>query len=202
MATSNILIVCFPGNDATSALAIEIAEGARAAGSEVRLRQTRARAAGEGESGASERSGSFAVTGTAFAHPTAEDAAWADAILFGTPKLFGSIPLDLNRYLDRLDGAHTTGALNGKFGGVFGAPDASAHGAHSTVLSLYDRLVALGLMIVPLGYTHLAPSAADVRSAPPLDGRSPSDDDRSVARRQGGRIAAITTRASAWQSAA
>ncbi|GLS42575.1 NAD(P)H-dependent oxidoreductase [Methylobacterium brachythecii] len=170
MSAPNILIVFFAGNEATEALALVIAEGARAAGAAVRLRRT------------PHASGADA---TAYDPPTVEDAVWADAILFGTPRLFGSIPSELSLYLDGLDDVRLRGALNGTFGGVFGAPDAAQNSGRSTVLSLYDRLVALGLIIVPLGYSHLAPNAIRPRS----------DEDRAAARRQGGRIAAVAAQA-------
>lgn len=95
--------------------------------------------------------------------------------------------MDLSLYLEGLDDARSRGALNGTFGGVFGAPAIAQNGGRSTVLSLYDRLVALGLIIVPLGYSHLAPDTV----------RPQSEEDRAAARRQGGRIATIAAQATA-----
>ena len=87
-----------------------------------------------------------------YSAPTAEDAVWADAIIFGTPTRFGSMASELKAYIDGLGGVWFQGKLNGKLGSVFGSTSSKHGGNKSTLLSLYNVLAHLGLIIVPLGY--------------------------------------------------
>jgi NAD(P)H dehydrogenase (quinone) len=52
-----------------------------------------------------------------------------------------------------LGGIWFQGKLNGKAGGAFGSTS-SRHGNEATLLSIYTMLAHLGLIIVPLGYSH------------------------------------------------
>ena len=84
--------------------------------------------------------------------PTAEDAAWADALIFGTPTRFGNVSAELKAYIDSLGGFWFQGKLNGKAGAVFCSTSAQHGGNETTLLSMYVPLAHLGLIIVPTGY--------------------------------------------------
>jgi NAD(P)H dehydrogenase (quinone) len=201
----NLLIAFYSRGGVVEALALGIAEGARAAGAEVRLRrvpdivseETKAKVSGWKEH--SER------MLAAYGAPTADDAVWADAIVFGTPTRFGNVSAELKAYIDSLGGLWFQGALNGKAGGVFGA-SATVHGGNeATLLSLYHPLAHLGFIIVPTGYAdpslfkagspYGATSVSYNKDAPP------TEDDFVVARFQGRRTTEVAAALKAARSA-
>ena len=193
--STNVLIAFYSRSGSTEALAQAIAEGAQASGAEVRLRRARelvgpeimARAPGwaEGAAAMNER----------YEAPTEADAEWADAIVFGTPTRFGAVSAELKAYIDGLGGLWFQGKLNGKAGSAFTSTSSLHGGNESTLLSLYNPMAHLGLIIVPLGYADMAlyragtpygaSSVSGQQSAPP------TDDDLEVARFQGRRVTEV-----------
>jgi NAD(P)H dehydrogenase (quinone) len=131
-----------------------------------------------------------------YAAPSAEDALWADAVIFGTPTRFGNVSSELKAYIDGLGGLWMKGALVGKVGSVF-AGSAQPHGGNeSTVISLWNPLAHLGFIIVPTGYGDASmfagagsPYGASVVSGNPPAG--PSEAEVAVARFQGRRVAQV-----------
>ena len=193
--STNVLIAFYSRSGSTEALAQAIAEGAQASGAEVRLRRARelvgpdimARAPGWAESAA--------AMNERYEAPTEADAEWADAILFGTPTRFGAVCAELKAYIDGLGGLWFQGKLNGKAGSAFTSTSSLHGGNESTLLSLYNPMAHLGLIIVPLGYADMAlyragtpygaSSVSGQQSAPP------TDDDLEVARFQGRRVTEV-----------
>ena len=151
-APTNVLIAFYSRNGATEALANAVAEGASAAGAEVRLRRARELVAPEIIARVPGWSATAARMNDAYPAPTEEDAVWADAIIFGTPTRFGAPASELRAYIDSLGGIWVQGKLNGKAGGAFGATSTRHGGNESTLLSLYNTFAHLGLIIVPTGY--------------------------------------------------
>jgi len=84
--------------------------------------------------------------------PSAEDAEWADAIIFGTSTRFGAISSEFKAYVDGLGGLWAQGKLNGKAGAVFCSTSTQHGGNETTLVSIYNFLAHLGLIIVPTGY--------------------------------------------------
>ena len=129
------------------------------------------------------------------AHPTAADAEWADAIVFGTPTRFGAASAELKAYIDSLGGLWFQGKLNGKAGSAFGSSSSRHGGNESTLLSLYNPFAHLGLIVVPLGYAGPAmfqagtPYGATAVSG--QIGEKPIDADLEVARFQGRRVTQV-----------
>jgi len=193
-APAKILIAFYSRNGATETLANAVAEGARAAGAEVRLRRARefisqdiiARVPGWADAAAR--------MNEAYPAPTEEDAVWADAIVFGTPTRFGAPASELRAYIDSLGGAWFQGKLNGKAGAAFGATSARHGGNESTLLSLYNTFAHLGLIIVPTGYADGAMFKAGTpygaTAVVPPNG-APTEDDLAVARFQGRRVTEV-----------
>jgi NAD(P)H dehydrogenase (quinone) len=192
--SAKILIAFYSRGGSTEALARAIGEGATAEGAEVRLRRARefvgpeimAQAPGWQE--AAER------MNAAYPAPTADDADWADAIVFGTPTRFGNVSAELKAYIDSLGGLWFQGKLNGKAGAAFVSTQGTHGGNETTITSLYTPMAHLGLIIVPTGYTD--PSlfkagtpygASAVSGASPL----PTEDELAVAKYQGKRVAQV-----------
>jgi NAD(P)H dehydrogenase (quinone) len=191
----NILIAFYSRTGSTETLANAVAEGARAEGAEVRLRRARelvgpeimARAPGWAE-GAQRMNAAYEA-------PTEADAEWADAIVFGSPTRFGNVTSELKAYIDSLGGLWFQGKLNGKVGSAFTSTSSLHGGNESTIISLYNPMAHLDLIIVPLGYadpvlfkagTPYGASAVSGQGSAP-----PTADDLEVARFQGRRVTQV-----------
>jgi NAD(P)H dehydrogenase (quinone) len=124
--------------------------------------------------------------------PSAADAEWADAIVFGTPTRFGSVSSELKTYLDGLGGLWVQGKLNGKAGAVFCSTSTPNGGNESTLLSMYNPLAHLGFIIAPTGYAdaslYKAGTPYGASSVSNNQATPPSADDLDVARFQGRRV--------------
>ena len=202
MAT-NLLIAFYSRNGSTEALAQAIAEGARAEGAEVRLRRARdvvgpevmARAPGWAENAAR--------MDAAYEAPTEADAEWADAIAFGTPTRFGAVSTELKAYIDSLGGLWFQGKLVGKAGAGFASTSSTHGGNESTIISLYNPMAHLGLIIVPLGYADpVLFRAGTPYGASAVSGQAnspPTADDLEVARFQGRRVTQVAAALKAAQ---
>ena len=190
-----VLIAFYSRSGVTEALANAVAEGARAAGAEVRLRRAREVVSPEIMAKAKGWREAAEAMNAKYEAPTEADAEWADAIVFGTPTRFGSVSSELKAYIDGLGGLWAQGKLNGKAGSVFGSTSTPHGGNESTLISMYNPMAHLGLVIVPLGYadpamykagTPYGASAVSFNEAKP-----PTGDDREVARFQGRRVAFV-----------
>jgi NAD(P)H dehydrogenase (quinone) len=191
---TKVLVAFYSRNGSTEALARAIGEGAAAEGAEVRLRRAREfvgpeiMAQAEGWQQHADR------MNAAYEAPTAEDAEWADAIVFGTPTRFGNAAAELKAYIDSLGGLWFQGKLNGKVGSAFTSTQSAHGGNEATILSLYIPLAHLGLIIVPTGYADMSLfKAGTPYGASSVSGThpTPSEDDLAVARFQGKRVATV-----------
>src|SRR6218665_2956604 len=134
MAAPKILIPFYSRSGTVARLAEAVAEGARAEGAEVRLRRARevvpdaviASVPGWKEQ-ADELNAKYEA-------PTAEDAEWADGVIFGTPTRFGSVSSELKAYIDSLGGLWAQGRLVGKAGSVFSGSSQDHGGNEVTTL--------------------------------------------------------------------
>lgn len=195
MAT-NVLIAFYSRTGSTEALARAIAEGARAAGAEVRLRRAREFVGPDVMAKAPGWAEAAARMNTQYEAPDEVDAEWADAILFGTPTRFGAVSAELKAYIDGLGGLWFQGKLVGKAGGAFTSTSADHGGNESTLLSLYNPLAHLGLVIVPLGYADpaLFRAGTPYGASAVVNGRdrtAATADELTVARFQGRRVTEV-----------
>lgn len=196
MAAPKILIPFYSRSGTIEALAKAVAEGAASEGAEVRLRRAREVVSGDVIASVPGWQESAEAMNARYPAPTAEDAVWADGVIFGTPTRFGSVSSELKAYIDSLGGLWAQGKLNGKAGSAF-AGSAQAHGGNeSTVISLWNPLAHLGFIIVPTGYADGvmfagagSPYGASVISGHPPAG--PSEAELAVARFQGKRVAQV-----------
>jgi NAD(P)H dehydrogenase (quinone) len=192
---TKVLIAFYSRSGVTEALANAIAEGARGAGAEVRLRRAREVVSQEVINSVPGWADQAAALNAKYEAPTEADAEWADAIVFGTPTRFGAVSSELKSYIDGLGGLWFQGKLNGKVGSVFGSSSTPHGGNESTLISLYNPLAHLGLIIVPLGYADAAMFKAGTpygaSSVSFNQGTPPTADDLEVARFQGKRVATV-----------
>jgi len=196
MAAPKILIPFYSRTGTIERLANAVAEGAKAEGAEVKLRRVREFVSAEVMAQAPGWKEQAEAMNAKYPAPTPDDAVWADAIIFGTPTRFGGAAAELKAYIDSLGGLWAKGALNGKLGAAFGGSATPHGGNESTILSLYNPMAHLGLIIVPTGYADPAmfkgagtPYGASVVSGNPPAG--PTPDELDVARHQGRRVTQV-----------
>ena len=195
MSHPKVLIAFYSRNSSTEMLANAVAEGAIAAGAEVRLRRAREVVGPEVMRKAPNWLENATVMNAKYEPPTEADAEWADAIIFGTPTRFGSISTELKSYVDGLGGLWFQGKLNGKVGSVFGSTSSRHGGNESTLLSIYTPMAHLGLIIVPLGYSDpvmfKAGTPYGATHVSHLDSVKPDAEHLAVARYQGRRVTSV-----------
>ncbi len=199
MAAPKILIPFYSRTGTVEALALAVAEGARSAGAEVRLRRAREVVSPEIIAGVPGWKQSAEAMNAKYEAPTPDDAVWADGVIFGTPTRFGSMTSELKAYIDSLGGLWAEGKLNGKAGSAFAGSSQMHGGNESTVISLWNPLAHLGFIIVPTGYADGAmfagagsPYGASVISGHPPAG--PSEAEIAVARFQGSRVTQVAAK--------
>jgi NAD(P)H dehydrogenase (quinone) len=195
MADVNVLIAFYSRNGSTEALAKGIAEGAKSEGAEVRLRRAREIVGPEIMSKAPGWAENAARMNELYPAPSEEDAEWADAIIFGTPTRFGNVSSELKAYVDSLGGLWFQGKLVGKAGSAFTSTSTPHGGNESTIITMYNFMAHLGLIIVPLGYAESAVFGAGTPyGASSVSGQNnapPSEGELTVARFQGRRVAQV-----------
>ena len=193
--TTNVLIAFYSRTGTIESFARAAAEGAEAAGAEVRLRRAREHVAAEVMAATPGWTESAKRMNDAYPAPTTDDAVWADAVIFGTPTRFGCVCSELKAYIDSLGGLWAQGRLVGKVGSALSAT-ASPHGGNeTTILSLWPPLAHLGFIIVPTGYADpvmmTAGSPYGATAATGMPPRATTGDERAAARWQGTRVARV-----------
>jgi len=193
--TANVLIAFYSRTGSTEALAHAIAEGAKGEGAEVRLRRAREVVSREIMAKAPGWTENADRMNAAYGAPSEADAEWADAIILGTPTRFGNVSSELKAYIDSLGGLWFQGKLNGKVGSAFTSSSTPHGGNESTIITLYNPMAHLGLILVPLGYADPALfKAGTPYGASSVSGQNntlPTEDDLEVARFQGRRVAQV-----------
>jgi len=193
---AKILVVFYSRDGSVETLAKAVAEGAREAGAEVRLRRVPdivSTAVMDKVPGWEERSKRMLAE---YGAPTSADAEWADGIVFGTPTRFGNTSAELKAFIDSLGGLWFQGKLNGKAAGAFTSTAGPHGGNETTVVTLYIPMAHLGFIIVPNGYTHekVFQGHGTPYGSSSVSGQNttlPTADDLEVARHQGARITQV-----------
>ncbi|TAQ89803.1 hypothetical protein B7494_g1899 [Chlorociboria aeruginascens] len=87
-------------------------------------------------------------------YPIAEAATLAkyDAFLFGIPTRYGNFPAQWKTFWDSTGGLWATGALAGKYAGLFVSTGTLGGGQESTAIAALSTLTHHGITYVPLGY--------------------------------------------------
>jgi len=152
MTAPNVAIIYYSSTGTMHAMAQAAAEGAQAAGAEVRMRlveETAPRAAIESRDGWK----AFVDAHADAPKASPDDMEWADAVIFGAPTRFGNVPSQLKAFLDSLGGLWFQGKLANKvYAGMASAQNPHG-GQESTLLALYNSIHHFGGYLVTPGYT-------------------------------------------------
>jgi NAD(P)H dehydrogenase (quinone) len=120
-----------------------------------------------------------------------------DAFLFGIPTRYGNFPGQWKAFIDTTGGLWASGALHGKYVGVFVSSGTQGGGQEVTASNAMSTFVHHGMIFVPLGYKNAFGILADhseVRGGSPWgagtfaggDGsRQPSENEKKLAFIQG-----------------
>jgi len=88
-----------------------------------------------------------------------------DAFLFGIPTRYGNYSAQWKTFIDRLGGLWQSGALYGKYFGLFISTGTAGGGQESTAIAALSSWVHQGMIYVPLGYARAFPILADLGEA-------------------------------------
>ena len=128
----------------------------------------------------------------------------ADAIIFGTPTRYGMMCAQMRNFLDKAGGLFSKGALENKVGSVFTSSSTQHGGQEATILSFHTTLLHFGMIIIGVPYSVKEISTmGEISGGGPYGASSvvghgetvrPSENELTVARIQGRRVAEITAR--------
>jgi len=179
------------------------AEGAKAAGAEVKL----LRIAETLPEAVLKQTGGLDAQ-KAFAHiplATTEDLVWADGLVFGVPTRYGNMSSQVASFFDATGQVWAAGALVGKVASVMSSSATQHGGAVSTIHAVHHTLLAHGLLVSGLPYSK-HPGLFDIEQvnggsvfgATTITGgqgqRMPSETELAAARAQGAWIAELAGR--------
>jgi NAD(P)H dehydrogenase (quinone) len=77
-----------------------------------------------------------------------------DAFLFGIPTRFANFPAQWKAFWDSTGSLWASGALAGKYAGVFVSTSGPGGGQETTVYNSLSVLAHHGIIYIPLGYKH------------------------------------------------
>jgi NAD(P)H dehydrogenase (quinone) len=190
----SILILYFSRKGRTEALAREIARGVESEGATARLRTV------PPVSPVSEATAP-AVPDSGPPYVELGELARCDGLILGSPTRFGNMASALKHFLDTTSSLWLNGALAGKPAAVFTTSSSLHGGQESTLLTMALPLIHHGMIYVGVPYTESAlfatktggsPYGATRITADWADGFS--DDEKTVARVLGSRVASIAAR--------
>ncbi|MCX4244333.1 NAD(P)H:quinone oxidoreductase [Paraliomyxa miuraensis] len=148
----NVAIIYYSSTGTNEATARAVAEGAAAAGAEVRVRLV-AETAPAAAIDSNPKWREFVDRTAKEPRATADDLSWAHAIVFGCPTRFGNVPSQLKQFVDTLGGLWFQGKLANKVYAGFTSAMNAHGGQESTLLALYNSIYHFGGYIVTPGYT-------------------------------------------------
>ena len=133
-----------------------------------------------------------------------DDLRECSGLILGSPTRFGSMAAPLKHFLDGTAAEWVSGTLSGKPAGVFTSTGTMHGGQESTLLSMMLPLLHHGMLLVGIPFTEAALNATQSGGTPygashvagVDDDRPISDDERSLARALGRRVAGIAARLS------
>jgi NAD(P)H dehydrogenase (quinone) len=201
-AVAKIAVIYYSSTGNVHQLAEAVAEGAREAGAEVRLRRVPELAPEEAiDSNPMWRAHVDATAGSV-EEATPADLDWADGYAIGTPTRFGTPAAQVKQFIDTLGGLWFQGKLAGKGATAFTSAQNTHGGNESTILTLFNVFSHFGAVIVPPGYTDPIlfeaggnPYGAAVASAG--KGAVAGEAQLAAARYQGRRLAEVSTKLAA-----
>jgi NAD(P)H dehydrogenase (quinone) len=191
------LIVFYSREGHCEALANGVAKGARAAGADVRVKRVPdivSEDVMKKVSGWREHSDRMHKT---YGTPSHDDVQWADAIVLGSPTRFGNMCAEMKAFVDAMGSLWFQGKLNGKVGSAFCSTQTTHGGNESTLISMYNPMAHLGLVLVPTGYADPimfgAGTPYGASTVTGTNGAMPTEGDLAVAEFQGRRVTHVAT---------
>lgn len=135
-------------------------------------------------------------------YASVEDLRECRGLLLGSPTRFGNMAAPLKHFLDSTGAEWASGILAGKPAAVFTSTNSMHGGQESTLLSMMLPLLHHGMLLVGIPYTETALNQTTTGGTPygashvgGSDGENPiSDDERTLARALGRRVATIAAR--------
>lgn len=194
-----VAVIYYSSTGTNYAMAQAVAEGAREAGAEVRVRIVPETAPTEAiESNPAWAEFARKVEG----EPRAEsaDLEWADAVVFGTPTRFGNVSSQLKSFLDAQGGLWFHGKLANKVYAGFTSAQNPNGGQESTLLALYNTIYHFGGVLVTPGYTDPLIFGAGGNPYGPsvtATGDGPTEQDLAHARYLGKRVTTMASKLTA-----
>ncbi|HLL90316.1 MAG TPA: NAD(P)H:quinone oxidoreductase [Tepidisphaeraceae bacterium] len=138
----------------TLALARAVEEGAKAVpGVEVVLRRVAEFESVMPQVNASEHARKTYAEQQAIPLAMLDDLRSADAVIFGSPTRYGNMAAQLKAFLDTTVQLWSKGELEGKPGAVFASTATTHGGQESTLLSMMNPLIHLGMVVVGVPYS-------------------------------------------------
>jgi len=191
-----ILIVYYSRNGSVAQLARHVARGVE----EVANVQARLRSVPPVAPATTVAQSPVPDTGAPYA--TLQDLRDCAGLILGSPTRFGNMAAPLKHYLDSTGAEWASGALVGKPAAAFTATSTMHGGQETTLLSMMLPLLHHGALIVGIPYTEPALNATTTGGSPygasHVSGtdhdRTLSDDERTLARRLGRRVAEIAAK--------
>ena len=194
---ARIVVVFYSATGNVAALAEALAEGARGAGAEVRVRPVAERAPQEAIAG-NRRWKEWVENNPYDTEAALDDLEWADGIALGSPTRFGAAAEQLKAFLDTTGGLWAQGRLASKVGTSFTSASTGHGGLETTIVAMNMVFYHWGSIIMPLGY---AADPSLMTSGNPYGGSwvsrksaAPDDEALGAARVQGARLAEVATK--------
>lgn len=149
----NIAVVYYSSTGNVHRLASAVADGAKEAGAEVRLRRVAELAPDEVVQSQDAWREHLESVKDVVPVATPEDLDWADGYALGSPTRFGNPAAQLKQFIDTLGPLWQKGALADKTATSFTSAMNAHGGQESTILALNNVFYHWGAVIVPPGYT-------------------------------------------------
>lgn len=195
---TKLAIIYYSSTGTNEALAKAVAEGAKEAGAEVRVRLV-AETAPDGAIAQNPKWREFVDQHANEPRASLDDLEWADAVVFGTPTRFGNVASQLKAFIDTAGGLWFQGKLANKIYAAFTSAQNAHGGQESTLLALYNSIYHFGGIIAAPGYTDKTvfanggnPYGVSFGTGP--EGDAPGEAALSHARYMGKRVAELAAK--------
>lgn len=190
---TRVAVIYYSSTGTNHQMAEAVAEGAKSAGAEVRLRLI-AENAPDAAIGSNPAWKAFHDAHKNDQKASMDDLDWADAIVIGSPTRFGNVAAQVKAFMDQAGGLWMQGKLANKVYAGFTSAMNAHGGQESTLLALYNTFYHWGGAIISPGYTDPLvfasggnPYGASVTTG--MDGKGLKPENLAHARYTGKRVA-------------